>query len=443
MDKKLLIAALVVVIVVGAVMLMPKGKEPGVTPGPSPGPEPGPSPGPGPGPGPEPSANTDDSQATQEGVDAVVEANNQFAFDLYGRLKDNGGNVFFSPYSISTALAMTYEGARDQTADEMATVMHFPTDASVRGPAYARLYNLLNGPGKPYNLSTANALWAQYDYPFLSDYLDTVSKYYGGKATNLDFKTKTEESRVTINDWVAGQTNNRIQNLIPQGILTDMTRLVLTNAVYFKGKWTDPFLSTNTKEADFKVSPGSTVKAQMMTKRDGFKYAETGDLQVLELPYSGFNLSMLVLLPKGDGTSALEGMLTPQNLAGWTGSMQYEDVELYLPKFKFETKSYLAENLKAMGMPTAFSDSADFSGMDGTQELSIAEVIHQAFVEVNEEGTEAAAATAVVMVATAMQPSEPIEPIVFRADHPFVFLIRERTTGSILFLGKVSNPTQG
>ncbi len=382
----------------------------------------------------------DATGVTAENVNLVVNANNQFAFDLYAKYKSNEGNIFFSPYSISSALAMTYEGARGQTAQEIANVFHFPLDTSQMRPAFAQEYNNLNAHGKPYLLNTANALWAQQNFKFLDSYFATIGNYYGGKVTNLDFVGDTENSRVTINKWVEQQTNDKIKDLIPQGEIDPMTRLVLTNAIYFKGTWLWQFEKSATREADFRVSPELTVKAQMMAitgEKARFNYAETDELQILELPYSGNELSMLLLLPKADTLDALEGSFTLEKLIELRAQMYETGMKVYLPKFKFETKYFMADDLIAMGMPTAFTDAADFSGMDGKKDLYISDVIHQAFVDVNEEGTEAAAATAVVMKNTAIA-----NPTIFNADHPFIFLIQEKETGNFLFMGRVTDPTK-
>lgn len=390
--------------------------------------------------GPMPS-KADENGVTEEGLDSVVSANNQFALDLYSEFKDEEGNIFFSPYSISTALAMTYEGARGQTAEEIQSVFHFPADDTVRRPAFARVYNELNREDKEYQLHTANALWAEQTYQFLPEYLNTVEKYYGGKTTNLDFITKTEKSRKTINNWVENQTNNKIKDLIPKGAIDVMTRLVLTNAIYFKGEWVKQFDEEDTSEQDFRVSSDKTVKVPMMRltgEEAEFNYAETENLQILEMPYSGEELSMLILLPKENDLGALEESLHTEKLDEWRKMIKEQRVNVYIPKFTFETKYTLNNYLKQMGMPTAFSDNADFSGMTGNRDLFIGFVIHQAFVEVNEEGTEAAAATAVGMALTAMPEPTPV----FRADHPFIFMIQERETGNILFLGKVADPSQ-
>jgi serpin B len=389
----------------------------------------------------QPTPTADDTGVTPEKVSAVVNANNQFAFDLYSKYKDKyrDDNFFFSPYSISTALAMTYEGAREKTAEEMQSVFHFSEDNDVRRPAFARIYNEINKKDKEYKLHTANALWAQKDYQFLDEYLSATERYYGGKVTNLDFVGETEKSRQIINTWVEDQTNNKIKDLIPSGVIDPATRLILTNAIYFKGTWVLQFDKSETREADFKISPTKTVKAQMMSltgEKAEFNYAETEDLQILEMPYEGEEISMLVLLPKEDTLDKLEHSLNAEKLDEWRGMLQERKIDVYMPKFKFETKYFMAKDLAEMGMPSAFTRAADFSGMTGKRDLYIAQVIHQAFVEVNEEGTEAAAATAVVMKELAVM-SE-----IFRADHPFIFIIQQKDTGNILFLGKVVDPTK-
>jgi len=377
-----------------------------------------------------------DSKATNEGVGIVVGANNQFALDLYLKFKDEEENIFFSPYSISTALAMTYEGARGKTAEEMRSVFYFPEDDDIRRYSFARIYNQINKKEKKYKLHTANALWTQIDYSFLDEYLDVVEKYYAGKATNLDFGNETEKSRETINGWVEERTNNKIKDLIPAGILNADTRLVLTNAIYFKGTWLLQFNKEYTRQEDFKVNPEKTVKVDMMNLIDEeFNYGETEELQVLEMLYDGEELSMLVILPKEDNLKSAEDLLSLKKLNELRNALTKQKVDVYIPKFKFETKYFMKETLMEMGMSSAFG-GADFSGMNGTKNLFIDNVIHQAFVEVNEEGTEAAAATALVM-------KEAIsEKIVFNADHPFIFMIQERETGNILFMGRVFDPTQ-
>ncbi|MDP2922146.1 MAG: serpin family protein [Candidatus Omnitrophota bacterium] len=389
------------------------------------------------------------SIAFAEDMKSVVDANNQFAFELYSKYKSKDGNIFYSPYSISSALAIVYEGARGKTAEEIQAVFHFPQDAAIYRDSFSKIYQQINKKDKKYTLSTANALWAQKDYKFLDEYFNLVDKYYAGKVTNLDFVSETEKSRLTINKWVKEQTNDKIKDLIPPGIIDSWTRLVLTNAIYFKGFWLKQFDKKDTKEEDFRISPVNKIKAQMMRltgEEIRFNYGETDKLQILELPYEGNELSMLILLPKEDALKAIEESLNSEKLSEWKGLLRNEGVNVYLPKFKFEAKYFMAKDLKSMGMPIAFTlgidfgGQADFSGMTGNKVLNIDEVIHQAFVEVNEEGTEAAAATAVVMKAASIAMPKPVK--IFKADHPFIFIIQDRETGNILFVGRVSDPTK-
>ncbi len=381
----------------------------------------------------------DDTGSTQQGIQEVVAANNKFAFELYSEIdKSEQGNMFYSPYSMSAALAMTYEGAKGQTAEEMKSVFHFPESSTLR-PNFGSIYNEINKKDKPYKLSTGNALWVQQDYKFLEEYLSTVEKYYGGKAANVDFIKETEKSRQTINTFIEEQTNDKIKDLIPQGLLGASTRLVLTNAIYFKGTWTWEFDKSDTSEQDFKITPINTVKTPMMylnNDKAEFNYADIGDLQILELPYKGEEISMLVLLPTGD-IDSIESSLTAEKLEEWKGQMKEDKLDaIYLPKFEFDTKYFMNDALSAMGMPTAFGN-ADFSGMTGTKGLYIQYVIHQAFIKVDEEGTEAAAATAVII-----DESAAIQRKIFRADHPFIFIIQDKATGNILFMGRVVDPTK-
>ncbi len=386
----------------------------------------------------------DDNGVTPEEVSTVIEANNKFALDLYSRYKMKEDNIFFSPYSISTALAMTYEGAKGQTAEEMRSVFYFPEDDDERRSSYANLYKEINKEGKEYKLNTANALWAEHSFQFLDEYFNIVEEYYGGKVTNLDFKKDPEGSRIIINDWVEDKTNNKIKDLIPAGLIDPMTRLVLTNAIYFKGEWVKQFNEDATQEQNFRVSSSDGVKVQMMQRTDDesiFNYAEEEELQILEMPYSGEDLSMLIFLPKNDDMKALENSITIKKLTEWRANLEKKRVDIFIPKFKLETKYFMAQDLIEMGMPSAFV-SADFSGITGKKDLFISQVIHQAFVEVNEEGTEAAAATAVVMKITSTGSGSGPQIPTFRADHPFIFIIQQKDTGNILFMGRVNNPNE-
>jgi serpin B len=369
---------------------------------------------------------------------AVVDAANQFCLDLYARHAGKEENIFFSPYSIWTALAMTYEGARAQTAKEMLETLHMPGDDEMRRASVKDLLEIINKPDAPYKLNTANALWAQYDHPFLPEYISIITEYYMGRVTNLDFVNDTEGSRNTINAWVADKTRQKIKDLIPPGALTAMTRLVLTNAIYFKATWQQQFDEAHTVQQPFFISREDSVIVPMMSMMNArFFYIETPDVQVLELPYSGDSLVMLIMLPRKHELSALESQLDTLHISSWTKNLTPQKINLFMPRFQLETKYTLNNILSDMGMTSAFSDQeADFSGMDGTGGLFISKVIHQAFIEVNEEGTEAAAATGVMMETALARPVPE-----FRCDHPFTFLIRDKRTDAILFIGRMHDPS--
>ncbi|OPY42645.1 MAG: Serpin (serine protease inhibitor) [Methanoregulaceae archaeon PtaU1.Bin059] len=379
---------------------------------------------------------------------SVIDGNNQFALELYEHLANDPEhreeNLFFSPFSISSALAITYEGARGTTADEIRSVFHFPENQSVMRSGFAGVIAGINSKANTYTLRTANALWAEKTYPFLSEYISAAEQHYGATTTNLDFINMPEESRVTINTWVEDQTEERIRDLLQPGTIDPLTRLVITNAIYFKGTWVKQFDENKTGDADFRTETGKTVRVRMMQRTDEdarYGYAETETLQALSMPYEsgeGKEISMLIILPKNDGISMIEKSLNASMLSSLQDSLMTRRVMVYFPKFVMETKYSLPAALSAMGMPTAFTGAADFSGMDGMGNLYIDDVVHQAFVEVNEEGTEAAAATAVVMQLSAMPMEEPTP--VFRADHPFIFFIQDNETGNILFMGRVTNP---
>ena len=383
----------------------------------------------------------------------VVEGNNMFALELYAKLRSQRGNLFVSPYSISTALAMAQAGARGRTASQMAQVLHLPTATSEKqelstvapderqvASAYGRIIKDLNKRGQKgaYTLTVANALWGQKGFGFLKEYLELVRTEYDGRLTEVDFVRAADAARKTINTWVEKQTRGKIKDLIPEGVLDSTTRLVLTNAIYFKGNWARQFKKDQTQGGAFTLIGGRTIQVPMMNQTAEFRYMETQTLQALELPYVDKELSMVILLPKEkDGLSKLEETLTSEELSQWLARLFSREVVVSIPKFKATTQFSLASVLQSMGMTDAFSGSADFSGMDGKKDLFISAVIHKAYVDVNEEGTEAAAATGVVMKLTSLGPSE---TPVFRADHPFLFLIRDNKSGGILFIGRVMDP---
>jgi serpin B len=371
----------------------------------------------------------------------LVAGNTAFGLDLYGELKGEAGNLFLSPFSISTALGMCAAGARGKTLDEMTKVLHLPENAHAAfGAVVKSLNEEPDAKKRGFTLTTANALWAQKGYPWKPEYKKLVATDYGAGLFDVDFISAPDEARGTINLWVEKETKEKIKDLLPRESVTRDTRLVLTNAIYFKGDWQDPFKKEATKDLPFTTTGGKTVEAPLMYRTGGYSYAENDGFQVLDMPYSGKRISMTVILPrKADGLPAVEKELTGDKLAATLKTLRMEkQVHVHLPKFKTEKSFTLNKPLKALGMKAAF-DGADFSGMHtGGEQLDITAVIHKAFVDVNEEGTEAAAATGVVVGLTSAAP--PPMPKVFKADHPFLFLIRDHKTGSVLFVGRVENP---
>jgi serpin B len=392
-------------------------------------------------------------------VELVTKGNSEFALALYEKLRDRKGNLFFSPYSISTALAMAYAGAKGETEKQMAIVLHFPTVGRIGtqksgeslseektmtqeqfAQSLSRVISDLNARGEKgnYQLWVANALWGQQGYEFLKEFLAFIEKNYEGQFFEVDFVKAMEATRKKINAWIEKKTNNKIKDMIQKGILDSMTRLVLTNAIYFKGNWASQFNKAFTKDAPFTLLNGEMRDVPMMHQKAKFGYTQNDDIQVLELPYMGDELSMIILLPKQiEGLSRLEETLNNENLSQWLSKIKKREVSVFVPRFEMTSQFSLASVLESMGMKDAFSREADFSAMTGKRDLYISAVIHKAYVNVNEEGTEAAAATAVAMKMTAIGPSQ--TPI-FRADHPFVFMIRDNHTNIILFLGRVANP---
>jgi serpin B len=376
-------------------------------------------------------------------VEKLVRGNSAFALDLYEHLRGAEGNLFFSPYSISTALVMTYAGARENTAREMADTLYFSLDQSQLHPAFAALQAGLNQvqDAGHVRLSTANSLWPQQGHPFLAEYLSLIETHYGVSITAVDYSTRTtrEAARQTINRWVEGRTQDRIKELVRPEHLNDATRLVLTNAIYFNGKWKNEFDPQKTRDETFYLSAAKSISVPMIHQTEDFRYAEDSSVQILELPYRGDELSMLILLPvRIEGLGQLEKRLTLEALGRWRDRLQKTEVIVSMPRFRMTWEAGLKAVLTGMGMVEAFTwPGANFAGLDGDPNwFVIGEVVHKAYVDVNEEGTEAAAATAVVMMLGGM----PARPPEFRADHPFLFLIQENRTGSILFLGRVVDP---
>ncbi|QDG49531.1 serpin family protein [Persicimonas caeni] len=381
-------------------------------------------------------------QVPQADQETLVDGNTAFALDLYAEVADEEDNIFYSPHSISIALAMTYAGARNDTATEMAQVMHYDLPQDRLHPAFnwldLHLMDLAEEPvneeSEPFQLSVANSIWGQKDYHFESDFLDTLAVNYGAGLRTLDFIEETEASRQTINTWVEDETEDRIKNLLPQGTITQGTRLVLTNAIYFKASWLSAFDEQMTSQGDFTLRDGSTVTADLMQQTAQFPYADMGDYRAVQLPYDGGDVSMLVILP--DDLATFESSFDASKLDAVDAALASERVKLTFPKFEFEAPLMLTGILQDMGMVAPFQN-ADFSGMTGQVGLAITDVVHKAFVAVDEEGTEAAAATAVVVGETSVPPT----PVEFRADKPFIFMIRDNQTGSILFMGRIVDPT--
>jgi serpin B len=375
----------------------------------------------------------------------LVNGNSTFTLNLYQAIKERGGNLFYSPYSISLALAMTYAGARGETEQQMADTLCFTLPQDRLHPALNSLDIELSRRGEGakgkdeegFRLNIVNAIWGQKDYKFLSGFLDVLAENYGSGLRILDFASAPEESRITINNWVSDQTEGRIEDLIPQGLIDSLTRLVLTNAIYFNAAWQDPFNEDATYDGTFYLLNGDEITVPMMRQTESFGYGEGDGYQAVELPYDGREVSMVILLPTTGNFVSFEDLLDAQQLDEIIGRLEYREVALTMPKFEFDSEFSLGETLAAMGMPAAFSSGADFSGITGNRELFIADVVHKAFVSVDEAGTEAAAATAVVMP-MAMPPEEPVEVTI---DRPFIFLIRDIETGTILFVGRVVNPS--
>jgi serpin B len=391
---------------------------------------------------PNPEGDAGNEGANGDDTKGVVAGNTAFALELYAKLRGQEGNLFVSPQSISTALAMTYAGARGETAREMAHVLHFTLPAERLHPAFAALQAALKpeDPNAGFRLDMANALWGQKGENFQADFLELTQKHYGAGFRQVDFVGATEQARLAINAWVEEQTQKKITNLLHPGDLDPReTALVLTNAVYLKADWAEPFEPRVTHDGPFHVSRAQDATVPMMMRTGRYAAAFGDAVDVLEMPYKGGRFALVILLPKQvDGLAALEQSLTPASLAQRLERLQPERVALSLPRFKTEARCELVETLKALGMGTAFTGDADFSGMNGKRDLCIAKVIHQTFVAVDEAGTEAAAATAVTMARATGAPTA--VPKRFEADHPFIYLIRDRQTGAILFLGRLVNP---
>jgi serpin B len=381
------------------------------------------------------------SQQPNPELTKLVNGNTAFAIDLYKAIAKPGENLFFSPYSISIALAMTLVGARGETARQMKEVIHLPLDGQVLHREFAALAARLKKAQQKGHvvMRSANALYPQDGYDLLPSFLETVKVHYGAAIESVDYVNNAEGARLAINQWVLEQTEHKIQNLIPFGMLNALTHLLLVNAIYFKGDWQKPFDHADTQTADFWVEPDRSVKVEMMGQTDFFAYGETEQMQMLELPY-GDRFSMLVLLPKeGHSIEDIETTLSSKDLNRWNDRMNWTQVDVKLPRFKLDQSCSITEVLQHLGLSDAFDpESANFSGMTEPSELWIGQVIHKAVIEVNEEGSEAAAATAAFMLGGGSGVPAPNPR--FIADRPFLFLIQENSTRSILFMGKLASP---
>jgi serpin B len=386
--------------------------------------------------------------ATQNTKETLAENNSVFALALYQRVNKTAGNLFYSPYSISEALAMTYGGAKEATATQMASVLRFSLSPQNLHPAFnsidldlaSRGQGAQGADGKGFKLNVVNAIWGQKGFKFTTEYLDLLAQNYGAGMRIVDYKNASEEARKTINQWVSDQTAAKIQDLLPQGSVTSLTRLVLTNAIYFNAAWATQFEKSQTQNAQFTMLNGTTVTVPMMRQNAKFyKYVEGSNFKALELPYDGRQLSMYILLPQAAQFNSFDTALNSVQINSIIGSMQSAAVNLTMPKFKIESELGLKKTLQELGIKNAFDPNlADFSGMDGQKDLYITDVLHKSYVTVDEVGTEAAAATGIIVGTTSM----PTDIKEFNMNSPFIFIIRDNPTGSILFLGKVVDPSK-
>jgi len=385
----------------------------------------------------------DPSTVPSGDVNELVAGNTEFSFDLLHALASENGDLFYSPYSITQALAMTYAGARGDTAAQMVDVLHFTLPPERLHPAFNRLDQELRASGQdadePFELHLANAIWAQAGFELDQAFLDTLAVHYGAGVYLADFAGAPEAARETINTWVSDQTEDRINDLLPSGVINPDVLLVLTNAIYFKAAWMHKFDEDHTRDEDFYPEGGGVVQVPMMQQQRNFSYVLGDGLQALEMPYDGGDLSMVVVLPDPGLFDEISTTLDGSTLGGLIAGLQTQYVHLELPRFTYDSSFQLETTLGVLGMDDAFDPThADFTGMSSWPGLYIMSVVHKAFVYVHEAGTEAAAATAVVMGADASAPPTPVEFIV---DRPFLFLIRDRGTGTILFLGRVEDPS--
>jgi serpin B len=422
-------------------------------------------PGPAPGPNPDPTARPSSEPppvapalvADPAAMPAAAKGDLAFATALHGQLRKESGNLFFSPASVRLAMAMTAMGAKGETAIELAKGLVLPAKLDEAAAGFAAILDSFaqrpklqlrpdmqdwekeEAERKVSTVAIANRVWPQAGRPFEKSFADTMASRFGAPMQPLDFAADKEAARKTINAWIADRTEQKIPELLLPPNVTSDTKLVLTNAIYFKAKWAEPFSENATREAQFTTDQKKKVKVSMMGRIDFMNYAETATYQAVELPYADGSLSMTVLLPRAGKSIADVETSALAAFAGGTSKLAGERVALQLPKFKIEARFALADALAKLGMPSAFSGKADFSGIDGTRELFIGSVIHQAVITVDESGTEAAAATAVSMRAGSAAPTAP--PKAFIADRPFAFFIRDAKTGTLLFVGRLADPS--
>ena len=371
-------------------------------------------------------------------------AGNAFGLDLYASLRAEGENLFFSPASIAYALAMTGLGARGGTAAEMDRVLHLPADDEAVAAGFGALMGDVARDDGAVTVRLANRLYGQRGTPFSPDFLARIERHFGAALEQVDYRRDAEGARRLINGWVEQQTAQKIRELLGPGAVDTMTELVLVNAVYFLGKWSEPFPKRATTDAPFHRERGGDVTTQFMRTTDSFGYAEQDGAQVLSLPYRGDSMEMVVILPhEGTPLTQIEKQLDAAKLAEWLASPQPTQVEVMLPRLHLETSFDLGGALRRLGMPAAFSREANFTGMTtNAAPLFISSVVHKAYLDVDEEGTEAAAATAVTLETLSMSPVLPGKPKVFRADRPFILAIQHAESGAVLFLGRVADPAR-
>lgn len=370
-----------------------------------------------------------------EELESTIDGNNEFAFSLYHNLSSDE-NLFYSPWSITSALALTYEGARGQTAEEIRDVFGYPENRSNMRKSYGYLHNKYNTNKSSYKINTANSAWIQEEFGVLEEYKFILMNYYFSEVDNVDFAAHPQRACDRINDWIEDNTDGKIKKLITKQDVNSLTKFVLANAIHFNGLWEKPFNETDTYDGTFQT-PGGDVTASFMLQNGTFNYTSTSDLKVLQKKYIGERASMLFVMPKDEDLNDISGSLTYENLERWRGNLTETSMEkVEIPKFNLSAKYDLTETLQSMGMPTAFTGGANFEGIDGRRDLFIQFVKHKAFVEVNEKGTEAAAATVVGVGKTGIG-----QKPTFIADHPFLFIIQDDETGNILFMGRVNEPS--